>query len=139
MKFCQPRIPGSSQVLCTQQSTQQRTELSILYYISTSNNAFRRVTKKDIQNMNISSMIEVLKTPQRPLSLRVYSFLIKGIIKVYILKVKYCEHEIQSMLSGLEVKKLKRKKESTGTVKRESLVLKIDDDFIDGYSDQEEE
>lgn len=137
MKFYQPRVPYSSQILCTQQNTQQKTELAILYYISTSNSTFRRVNKKDIENIDISSMIEVLKVPQRPLSLRVYSFLIKGIVKVYILKVKYCEHEVQGILNGLEVKKLKKKREPS-VPRRDSLILKIEDDFIEGYSEPEE-
>ena len=125
----------SSQLMCIP----QKTELSILCYISRTSNFIRRISRKDVENMNISSMIEVIKSPPRPLPLRFYSFLIKGMVRVYILKLKYCEHEIQNTLNGLVQKKTKKRKETAIELKgKGDFVLRVDDDFISGYSEPEE-
>lgn len=129
----------SGRALCSSQMcVRQKSELSLLYYISTTNNALRRVNRKDIEGIDISSMIEMLRAPPRPFSLRVYSFLVRGIVKVYLLKLKYCESEILSVVNGLHAKKVRRRRERVTVVpRRESLVLQIDDDFIDAYSESE--
>lgn len=129
----------SGRALCSSQMcVRQKSELSLLYYISTSNNALRRVNRKEVESIDISSMIEMLRTHPRPFSLRVYSFLVRGIVKVYFLKLKYCESEVLSVVNGLHARKTRRKKGRVTVVpRRESLVLQIDDDFIDAYSESE--
>eukprot|EP00866_Antonospora_locustae_P000587 jgi/Antlo1/587/2332 len=134
----QVTLLGGRTLCSSQMCVRQKNELSLLYYISTSNNALRRVGRKEVESIDISSLIEMLRTPPRPFSLRVYSFLMRGIVKVYFLKLKYCEDEILSVVNGLHAKKTRRRKDRVRVVpKRESFVLQIDDDFIDAYSESE--
>lgn len=129
---------GGRTLCSSQMCIRQKNELSLLYYISTSNNALKRVNRKEIESIDISSMIGMLRSPPRSFSLRVYSFLVRGIVKVYFLKLKYCESEVLSVVNGLHAKKTRKRKKRIAVVpRRESLVLEIDDDFIDAYSDSE--
>ncbi|EPR78111.1 hypothetical protein SLOPH_2305 [Spraguea lophii 42_110] len=66
------------------------TDFSTLYQISTTS----RISKSRIIKINILEAIkDILQHPQ-PLSLRMCSYLLKGIVKAYAIKLKYYENEI---------------------------------------------
>ncbi|KAF9762546.1 Sister chromatid cohesion 1 protein 1, partial [Nosema granulosis] len=76
---------------------QSRTNLSLLFFVSTT----YRISKKNLQRLSIPSLLEDLANPPQPLALRLYSSLVVGVVKVYILKMKNYEIEIQSLLVAI--------------------------------------
>ncbi|EJW04865.1 hypothetical protein EDEG_00958 [Edhazardia aedis USNM 41457] len=75
-------------------SIKNKTSLALIYYISTTNNRTKKITKKDILTIDLPNVINALKNPSQPFALRLYSILIKGVVRIYFLKVKYLEDEI---------------------------------------------
>lgn len=100
-----------------------RTELSTLYYISTTNNAFKKIPKNRIESIDILEIVKSIKEPQNPFSLRLYSFLVRGIVKVFILKLKYCEGDLNVIINSF----LKEKKIVASRKPKETkIVLTVD-------------
>lgn len=104
------------------------TDISLLYYISTT----KRITKKDLKRLNIPSLLVDLT--KQPFALRLYSYLVVGIIRVYLFKLKVYESEIQTMLNTLQYK---RKRESKVSRKRKIEECLLEDEvYEDGVYDE---
>ncbi|KAG0438427.1 hypothetical protein DMUE_3095 [Dictyocoela muelleri] len=89
---------------CDLLSLKSKTLFSTIYYVSSTR---KRLTKKEMDNIDLSLTIENIKKPPVPFSLRLYSFFLRGIVRLYILKIKYTENEFKSFLSMLNQNKRK--------------------------------
>ncbi|KAM0686315.1 R8 protein [Conglomerata obtusa] len=72
-------------------SPKSKSSLALLFYISTTNT--KKVNKKEIESVNITNTITSLQHPPQPFALRLYSILIKGLVRIYMMRLKYCENE----------------------------------------------
>lgn len=66
-------------------SLQSNTEISLVYYVSTSNSR-KKIPKKDLIDFDIISATENMIFPEIPFSLRLYSYLINGLAKIWAFK-----------------------------------------------------
>ncbi|WUR04632.1 double-strand-break repair RAD21-like protein [Vairimorpha necatrix] len=104
-------------------SMQTKSDISLIYYLSTTGFS-RRISKKDIIRLNIKdTLVTVL---DQSFALRLYGFILKGVSKVYILKITYFENEVTDLLNLLRVRVLKK------TVKPKLSVSSDDGDIYDG-------
>ncbi|KAM0673399.1 R8 protein [Gurleya vavrai] len=108
-----------------------KTSLALLFYISTTNNNTKRVHKKEIEGLNITKAIITLQHPPQPFALRLYSILIKGLVRIYSIKIKYCESELNLFHKSMYVIKRKNKKEK----KRKALNLKLNACLLQEHND----
>lgn len=105
-------------------SLKNKTSLALLFYISTTSNKSKKVNKKEIESVDITNALVTLKHPPQPFALRLYSILIKGLVKIYSMKIKYCESEINLFYKAMMVHKKK-----TSTKKPKIINLKFKDLF----------
>lgn len=77
-------------------SHKNKTELSILYYISTTD-TLKNITRKDILNMDLQKLLNEILNTKIPFALRLYSYLLKGLVKVWMLKIKYYKIQIKNL------------------------------------------
>lgn len=110
------------------------TDISLLYFISTTN----RITKKDLKRLNIPSLL--LSLTEQPFALRLYSYLVVGIIRVYLYQLKVYEMEIQTLLSSLQVKKItkRRMKEASDRILLRDMSLLVDEPITSEVEDLED-
>lgn len=87
-------------------SLKSKTNISTIYYASSCK---KRLSKKEMEKIDLSSTIDNIKHPMVPFSLRLYSFFLRGIVRLYVLKIKYAENEFKSFLSMLNQSKRSRK------------------------------
>lgn len=115
-------------------SYKNKTELSLVYYMSTAKNP-RRFARKDVVGLNVESIINQMKNPKVPFALRLYSYLLKGIVRIWVMKVDFYKGKVQSLLS----KSVPRPRNMLRT--RETLSLnneinlKIIEDFMSEVED----
>lgn len=93
-----------------------KTSLAYLFYISTTDNKLKRISKKEIDTISITSTLIILKNPPQPFALRLYAVLMKGLVKLYAVKIRHIEADIStlhksfmhkpSVRKGKKVKKL---------------------------------
>lgn len=89
-------------------SIKNKTPLALIFYISTTDNKYKRISKKDIDGVNIKATILTLKNPPQQFALRLYATLIKGIVKIFAYKIKYCETDIVTFYRTMCEKKVTR-------------------------------
>ncbi|KAF7683874.1 Meiotic recombination protein rec8 [Astathelohania contejeani] len=104
-------------------SVKTKSSLAIIYHISSTNNRYKKIPRTDIIAININSAINTLKQPPEPFSLRLYAYLLKGIVKLYIMKLRMYETDVTGML------KVKHKRNPNLT-KRPTINLNPIDEFI---------
>jgi hypothetical protein len=93
---------------------------------------YRKIQKKDIEKISIENTITALQTPPQPFALRLYSFLLKGIVRVYAMKLRFCEGDIHVLLNSMTYKK----KRIEGKRKAPMLItLPLAEDFISKISE----
>lgn len=106
-------------------SMQAKTDISLIYYLSTTNN-IRRINRKDILKLNIkNALINVL---DQTFALRLYGYILKGVSKLYLLKIKYYEHEVTGLLNLLKVRLDKKR-----NIKKHSINDSSSSDVEDLY------
>ncbi|ELA41950.1 uncharacterized protein VICG_00967 [Vittaforma corneae ATCC 50505] len=116
-------------------SYKNKTELSLVYYMSTAKNP-KRFARKDVVELNVESIINQMKNPKVPFALRLYSYLLKGIVRIWVMKVDFYKGKVQSLLS----KSMSRPK-NNALRKREisslsnEINLRIIEDFISEVED----
>jgi hypothetical protein len=119
-------------------SLKNKSTLSVLYYVSTTNNRSRRISKRDIENIDIVSTITAIREPERPFALRLYSFLLRGIVRIYSIKMKNCQAELCSLLNSMVARKTAKRR--TKRTKANEDILAAEHDVISNIcsSDTEE-
>ncbi|KAI5177069.1 hypothetical protein PAEPH01_2459, partial [Pancytospora epiphaga] len=113
-------------------SFKNKTELSMLYFLSTTNNT-KRVGKKGIISMNINRLIENITHPSPPFSLRLYAYLLSGLVQVWIAKINICSKEMQGAIAPRQARKQIPKPRlliSPNLQMEENFIDQIDDDII---------
>lgn len=86
-------------------SNKSKTIFSKIYFISSTK---RKLSKKEMENIDLNITIQNIVEPPVPFSLRLYSLLLRGIVRIYILKVKNIESELKIFLNSLCIGKRKR-------------------------------
>jgi hypothetical protein len=109
-------------------SLRNRSALAVLYYVSTTNNRGRRINKRDIEDIDIADAISSMQEPERPFALRLYSFLLKGVVRIYKIKVTSCQAELHSLLSSMLSSR--RPKRGAKKARVGADVLRTEDDVI---------
>lgn len=69
-------------------SLKNKTEISIVYYISTTKK-YRRINKRNASKINIENIINDIMEPKIPFSLRLYAYLLNGIVKIWLMKIEW--------------------------------------------------
>ncbi len=69
-------------------SLKNKTEISIVYYMSTSK-GHKRLGKKTVNSVDIRNVLADILHPKIPFSLRLYAYILDGIVKVWIIQIKY--------------------------------------------------
>lgn len=108
-------------------SHKNKTELSILYYISTTDK-LKKISKKEILELDFNNLLNQLLQPKIPFALRLYSYLLKGLVKVWILKMEFYKKQVNSFLKLAKLKKRKYKK--TDILEDFNANLQIKDEII---------
>lgn len=109
-------------------SLKSKTEISILFYVSTTK-THNKISKKQILNLNISILIDEIINPSIPFSLRLYSHLLIGISKIWKIKLE---------LYSKNITKLERPKRERIRKPNKNLTnLAIEEAFMDHVSDMD--
>lgn len=80
-------------------SMNSKTDVALIYYVSTIN---KRINKNLIQRLNINEALNNII--EQPYAMRLYSYLLKGIVRIYLLKYKYYQNEVNALLNVLKFK-----------------------------------
>ncbi|KAK6089375.1 hypothetical protein P3W45_001621 [Vairimorpha bombi] len=99
---------------------QVKTDISLIYYISTTNSN-RKINKKEINKIDIEKTLVTIL--DQSYALRLYSFMLRGVSKIYLIKMKYYETEVSGLLNMLQYKIRKK-----AVVKKKALDFSSDDD-----------
>lgn len=110
-------------------SLKNKTELSMLYYISTAK-GFRRLSRKSISRMDIGGMVNEIESPRVPFSLRLYAYLLSGLVRVWLVKVDCCVRGIRMLV--VPVQRRSRVERPKAAV---SPNLELEEEFIDHVED----
>lgn len=107
-------------------SLKNKTEISILYYLATAKK-FRKLSKRHILAIDIPVTIREIEKSEVPFSLRLYGYLLRGVIRALMIKV---EHYISCL------KTVGREKHGTRTQVAQQKTrchpnLVIEDEFIE--------
>lgn len=95
-------------------SYKNKTELSLVYYISTAKNP-KRFSRKDVVELDVESILEQMKNPKVPFALRLYSYLLKGIVKIWVMKVDFYKNKTESLLLVKKLPNIKREVNNNNT------------------------
>lgn len=101
-------------------SMQVKTDISLIYYISTTNNN-RKINKKEINKIDIEKTLVTIL--DQSYALRLYSFMLRGVLRIYLIKMKYYETEVSGLLNMLQYKIRKK-----AVVRKKTLDFSSDDD-----------
>ncbi|EOB13414.1 Sister chromatid cohesion 1 protein 3 [Nosema bombycis CQ1] len=113
-------------------SMKSNTELSIVYFVSTTK---KKLNKQTLNNLNIQKILKSLLNPPQPFALRLYSYLVVGVVRIYLYKLKAYENEVQNLLNLLSYK---RKKVNNKVGKDKKNLNKVNEDYeilLDDSSD----
>lgn len=77
-------------------SHKNKTELSLVYYLSTTKNPKNSI-KKEVVDLNFCKVIDQMRNPKVPFALRLYSYLIKGLVQIWIIKVDFYRGKVNSL------------------------------------------
>ncbi|EOB12716.1 Sister chromatid cohesion 1 protein 3 [Nosema bombycis CQ1] len=113
-------------------SMKSNTELSLVYFVSTTK---KKLNKQTLNNLNIQKILKSLLNPPQPFALRLYSYLVVGVVRIYLYKLKAYENEVQNLLNLLSYK---RKKVGIKVGKDKKNLNKVNEDYeilLDDSSD----
>lgn len=79
-------------------SRKSRTSLSLVYYLSTAG-SLRRVCRKEILELDLDTVIEQIRSPERPFALRLYSYLLQGIARIWTFKMDFYISKTRGLIS----------------------------------------
>ncbi|KAI4291534.1 hypothetical protein PAPHI01_0808 [Pancytospora philotis] len=100
-------------------SLKNRTSLSMLYYLSTARR-HRRVCRKTIAALDLDRLVDEIEHPSVPFSLRLYAYLLRGLVRAWLIKISLCEGAIKSRAA---VPRKRKHRERTKTLLSPNLVL----------------
>lgn len=78
-------------------SQRNKTEISLVYYISTVRNV-KKNFRKEVIELDFNTVLEKIKNPKVPFALRLYSYLLNGIVKMWIIKIEYYKAQAKNLL-----------------------------------------
>lgn len=107
-------------------SHKNKTELSLVYYLSTTKNPKNSI-KKEVVEINFSKVIDQMRNPKIPFALRLYSYLIKGLVQIWVIKVDFYRGKINSLFVE---KDMPRKKSTRRMTIRDNINLRVIDQVI---------
>lgn len=105
-------------------SQKNKTEISLVYYISTIK-TIKKQYKKEIIDVDFDTVFEKIENPKTPFALRLYSYLLNGIIKMWMIKVEYYKHQVKNLLSV--------KKRTVGFNKKQNTESNVNLRIVDRY------
>lgn len=109
-------------------SHKNKTELSLLYYLSTAG-FLKRISRKDILNLNFNKLLDEITHPKMPFALRLYSYLLKGLVKVWILKINFYKSKMKRLMINRKAS-VSSRKEALGRAKDKNVNLEINEGII---------
>jgi len=109
-------------------SHKNKTELSLLYYLSTAG-SLKRVSRKDILNLNFNKLLDEITHPKMPFALRLYSYLLRGLVKVWILKINFYKSKMKRLMINRKAS-VSLRKEALGRAKDKNVNLEINEGII---------
>lgn len=77
-------------------SQKNKTELSLVYYLSTTKN-IKKSCRKEVVSVNFNAVLEKIKNPRVPFALRLYSYLLNGIVRMWMIKVEFYRLQAKNM------------------------------------------
>lgn len=114
-------------------SHKNKTELSLLYYISTTN-SLKRISRREILELDLHKLLDQILYPKIPFALRLYSQLLRGLVKVWMLKINYYKLQIKNLnLSNKENKQIMKKPKFVN--EQINVNLQINDEIISDLED----
>lgn len=111
-------------------SLQSKTGLSMLYYMATARGP-RRLSRQRILRTDILAMIDEIENPAIPFSLRLYSYLLSGLARVWATKLECCLRGARCVV----VPQPKPRPRALCARAREHPNLQLDDEYIDDVED----
>lgn len=69
-------------------SRKNKNEISIVYYLSTTG-SMKKINKHEILSLNFEKVLDNIRAPAIPFALRLYSYLIKGIVRLWNIKAEF--------------------------------------------------
>ncbi|KAM0680436.1 hypothetical protein GINT2_001496 [Glugoides intestinalis] len=107
-------------------SYKNRTEISLVYYLSTAKNP--KAVRKTIINLDFASIIDQIQNPKTPFALRLYSYLLKGLVRIWMMKIDFYKGQINTLFLK-DNNSTKKRKPPTVSVNT-SNNLQVLDQFI---------
>lgn len=114
-------------------SRKNGTELSLVYYLSTTR-SLRRVSKKEILELDFDAVLEQIRNPKTPFALRLYSYLLQGLVKIWIFKVDFCISKMKKLLI-LPRPRASRAATASLTSHRANINIQVREDWISEVED----
>lgn len=114
-------------------SHKNKTSLSLLYYLFTTG-SLKRINRKEILDLNFNKVLDEITNPEIPFALRLYSYLLKGIVKAWLLKIDFYKSRIKKIIADRHLN-LPSKKTNTKKSKIKNVNLVINEDVISEIED----
>lgn len=77
-------------------SQKNKTELSLVYFVSTAKN-IKKTCRKEVIEMDFNTVFDKIANPKVPFALRLYSYLLNGIVKMWLIKVEFYRIQAKNM------------------------------------------
>lgn len=114
-------------------SRKSRTELSLVYYLSTTG-SLKRITRREILELDFGTVLEQIRDPRPPFALRLYSHLLQGLTRVWAFKMDFYMGKAKSLLASPRPRASRTATERT-TSHATNANLQICEDWISDVED----